>query len=101
MKPNLGFGIAVVVFSILSFCSSAVSDVWNHRDVTLKNERGELITTGQNNGDPYSPRKTCGGCHPYSTISSGFHFQQGFTEMSDDYNPWQSWILSPGMFGKW
>ena len=101
MKPKLVCGVAAAVFSLLFFSSFVAADVLNHRDVTLKNERGELIAPDQNGGDPYSPRKTCGGCHPYSTIASGFHFQQGFREMSDNYNPRQPWILSPGMFGKW
>lgn len=101
MKPKLVLGVAAAVFSLVFFSFSVASDVWNHRDIKLKNELGELITPDRNSGDPYSPRRTCGGCHPYSTITSGFHFQQGFDAMSDDYNPWEPWILSPGMFGKW
>lgn len=101
MKPKLVCEVAAAVFFFVCVFSSAGADVWTHRDVNLKNERGELIGPDRNGGDPYSPRRTCGGCHPYSTITSGFHFQQGFDEMSDTYNPWEPWILSPGMFGKW
>ncbi len=101
MKPKLVCGVAAVFLSIVFFCSVTGAAVWNHRDVKLKNERGEQIAPDRNGGDPYSPRRTCGGCHPYSTITSGFHFQQGFDAMSDTYNPWEPWILSPGMFGKW
>ncbi len=101
MKPKLVSVVAAAVFSIVFIYSSVSAKTEIHRDVKLKNERGEQITQDRNQGDPYSPRRTCGGCHPYSTISSGFHFQQGFMEMSDTYNPRQPWLLSPGMYGKW
>lgn len=74
---------------------------WSHQDVWLKNEQGDRITAAQNRTDPYSPRKTCGGCHNYRTITSGYHFQQGFDEMRDGYDKKRAWVLSPGMFGKW
>jgi hypothetical protein len=72
-----------------------------HADIQLKNELGETITPARNRTDPYSPRTTCGGCHGYAAITSGYHFQQGFDAMSDRYNSKQPWILSPGMYGKW
>lgn len=50
---------------------------------------------------PYSPKETCGLCHPYDTITSAYHFQQGFDKVSDDYNPDKPWVKSPGMYGKW
>ena len=49
-----------------------------HQDVWLRNELGEHITASLNSSDPYSPKKTCGGCHSYSSITLGGHFQQGF-----------------------
>jgi hypothetical protein len=73
----------------------------SHRDVWLKNEQGDRIIPRENGADPYSPRKTCGGCHNYELITSGYHFQQGFDQMSDGYDEKRPWILSPGMFGKW
>ncbi|OPY88181.1 MAG: hypothetical protein A4E73_03442 [Syntrophaceae bacterium PtaU1.Bin231] len=73
---------------------------WRHRDIWLKNELGERISPAQNAADAYSPRKTCGTCHGYATITSGYHFQQGFDEMRDDYDPRRPWVLSPGRFGK-
>ncbi|MDD5168078.1 MAG: multiheme c-type cytochrome [Syntrophales bacterium] len=87
-----------IILLILIF-SPTVS--WSHQDIWLKNEQGERITHAQNSVDPYSPRRTCGGCHNYSVITSGYHFQQGFDEMSDRYDSRRPWILSPGMFGKW
>ncbi len=92
---------AVFLFLLLCPQGRASSAVKVHRDVWMKNEFGERITPKDNFEDPYSPRNTCGSCHPYSTITSGFHFQQGFDEMSDTYDPRKPWILSPGVYGKW
>jgi len=72
-----------------------------HRDVWLKNEQGDRINPERNSADPYSPRKTCGGCHNYSMITAGYHFQQGFDRMSDRFDARRPWHLSPGMFGRW
>ncbi len=74
---------------------------WSHQDVWLRNEQGDRITATLNSVDPYSPKKTCGACHSYSTITSGYHFQQGFDVMKDGYDAGKPWILSPGMFGAW
>lgn len=72
-----------------------------HRPIWLFNEQGDRITPTQNAVDPYSPRKTCGACHDYGTITRGYHFQQGFDEMKTGYDPGRHWILSPGMFGNY
>jgi len=72
-----------------------------HPDIWLKNEQGARIIPGRNSADPYSPRRSCGGCHGYMTITSGYHFQQGFDRISDRYDPRRPWILSPGMYGNW
>lgn len=79
----------------------APGGIFAHQDIWLKNEVGDRITPTQNHADPYSPRKTCGGCHSYMTITSGYHFQQGFDEVKDRYDERKPWNLSPGMFGKW
>ena len=50
---------------------------------------------------PYSPRNTCGTCHDYDEITSAYHFQQGFDEASDTFNPAKPFVKSPGMYGKW
>ncbi|MCX5844133.1 MAG: hypothetical protein NT022_10380 [Deltaproteobacteria bacterium] len=71
-----------------------------HRDIWLKNELGERINPSQNSSDPYSTRRTCGTCHGYSTITSGYHFQQGFDELREGFDTRRPWILSPGLFGK-
>jgi hypothetical protein len=73
---------------------------WKHEDIWLKNEYGQRITPTRNNADAYSPHRTCGTCHGYLTVTSGTHFQQGFDEMRDGYDPKRPWVLSPGNFGK-
>jgi len=86
----------VAVLCLLAPVSAAA-----HSDVWLRNEQGDRITATLNSVDPYSPKKTCGACHPYATITSGYHFQQGFDVMKDGYDAQKPWILSPGMFGGW
>jgi hypothetical protein len=96
------FSIGMVCLGLLlAGAPGGPAQAGTHADVPLKNEIGETITPARNRTDPYSTRQTCGGCHGYATITSGYHFQQGFDEMSDRYNSRQPWILSPGMYGKW
>lgn len=68
----------------------------------LKDDQGRIINplTGQNADQPYSPRQTCGECHPYETITRGFHFQQGWDRIRDDFSRKKPWVLSDGMLGK-
>lgn len=68
----------------------------------LKTEDGKIINplTGENADQPYSPRQTCGACHNYEEITKGFHFQQGWDKIRDNFNPDKPWVLSDGMVGK-
>ncbi len=86
---------------VAAMCLLAPLSAIAHQDVWLKNEQGDRITSTLNSLDPYSPKKTCGACHSYSTITSGYHFQQGFDVMRDGYDKAKPWFLSPGMFGSW
>lgn len=73
--------------------------------VTLRDRLGNPIPVGSTT--PYSPERTCGGCHDYATVTQGYHFQQGYGRsntdryVSDDFNPSKPWLLSDGMYGKW
>jgi hypothetical protein len=93
--------VSILLYFTISGASIGLADIKIHDDVWLKNELGETISPTRNRTDAYSPRKTCGGCHGYTTITSGYHFQQGFDEMSDRYSRKKPWVLSPGMYGKW
>ena len=91
--------VLICIFSVGLFLTQAFA--WTHGDVPLKNELGEPIRPDRNPTEPYSPRQTCGGCHGYAIITSGYHFQQGFDQMSDRFDAKKPWVLSPGMYGKW
>lgn len=68
----------------------------------LKTEDGKIINplTGENADQPYSPRQTCGACHDYEAITKGYHFQQGWDRIRDDFSKEKPWVLSDGMMGK-
>ncbi len=72
--------------------------------IVLRDGAGNAIAPGST--VPYSPEKTCGGCHDVSVITRGYHFQQGRTDatnqlvVSDTFNPAKPWLLSTGMYGK-
>jgi len=70
----------------------------------LRAEDGSVINpvTGQNADKPISTRQTCGaeGCHDYTAITKGYHFQQGWDVIRDDFSKDKPWVLSPGMMGK-
>jgi hypothetical protein len=68
----------------------------------LKTEDGKIINplTGENADQPYSTRQTCGACHDYDKITKGYHFQQGWDRIKDDFNKTKPWVLSDGMMGK-
>lgn len=71
-----------------------------HAPVELVDEHGNSI--GPTSNRPYSPRQTCGACHDYEAISSGYHFQMGAEKISDHFGKGtgRPWILSDGMSGK-
>ncbi|MBN1614026.1 MAG: hypothetical protein JW950_06125 [Deltaproteobacteria bacterium] len=93
--------VLVILGAVLPYWSQSTDASRGHPDVWLKNEQGNRIAPGRNSVDPYSPRRSCGGCHGYMTITSGYHFQQGFDRISDRYDLRRPWILSPGMYGNW
>jgi hypothetical protein len=68
----------------------------------LKTDDGKIINplTGENADQPYSTRQTCGACHNYDQITKGYHFQQGWNRIKDDFNQKKPWVLSDGMMGK-
>jgi hypothetical protein len=73
--------------------------------IVLRDRQGNPIPVGSTT--PYSPERTCGGCHDTAVITQGYHFQQGkglsnsSIYVADDFNPSKPWLLSDGMYGKW
>jgi hypothetical protein len=70
--------------------------------IYLRDADGQIINplTGENAGQPFSTRQTCGACHDYERITSGYHFQQGWDRVRDDFKRDMPWVLSDGMMGK-
>lgn len=91
----------LLAVGLILFLQAAVAVAAPHQDVWLKNELGDPITRQENRFDPYSPKQTCGICHGYATITQGYHFQQGFDELSDRFDARRPWVLSPGRYGRW
>jgi len=54
-----------------------------HR-IQLFDEKGQLVNAKSK--VPYSPKKTCGKCHDYERISTGWHFQAGLHETPEPNN---------------
>ena len=92
-----------LLFSFLNPTSTVSQDSF-HKKIILKGSDGNLLTSESK--APYSPRKTCGGCHDYDQITNGYHFQQGRTDgagkiaIRDTFDPKYPWNLSSGMYGR-
>ncbi len=92
-----------LIFTLL-YPVSISSQGSSHEKITLKGFDGSPITIESK--IPYSPKRTCGGCHDYNRITNGYHFQQGRTDgtgkiaISDIYDLKYPWNLSSGMYGK-
>lgn len=110
--------MALVILFGMSMLFAAVSHAAGRTShsggpVVLKGYGGDSLLAGTT--EPYSPALTCTdrnpdyatGCHSYTKVTNGYHFQQGRTNasgtivVSDTFNPVKPWILSAGMFGKW
>lgn len=68
----------------------------------LKDQDGNIIDPVHaiNSKVPYSPKKTCGQCHDYERITSGYHFQQGADEkLSPRLAALYPWMRTPGQYG--
>ena len=62
-----------------------------HR-ITLYDASGEAISPDDDPVPPYSPKGTCGKCHPYPQISQGWHFSAGDPKAKAG-RPGEPWIL--------
>ncbi|MCE5263726.1 MAG: cytochrome c3 family protein [Deltaproteobacteria bacterium] len=98
---SLAYLTGGLLFSVILFPAPGLSADRGHQDIWLRNELGERITAADNRTDPYSPKRSCGTCHGYTTITQGYHFQMGFDEAGDRYDKKRPWILSSGMYGGW
>jgi len=102
-KRTIRWVSVLFIVVILLAISSAVSA--QHTPIFLLDKDGEEINPmlGENDDKPLSTAMTCGSCHDYDEITSGYHFQMGWDVVDDDFGvkegkPWQ---ISDGMMGKW
>ncbi len=97
--------VSVTLSLSLFYPPSNFSKESSHEKIVVKGYDGSPLTLESKM--PYSPRKTCGGCHNYGQITNGYHFQQGRTDgtgkivMGDTFDPKYPWSLSLGMYGKY
>ncbi len=61
-----------------------------HR-IALYDSAGEVISPDDDAPAPYSPKATCGKCHPYDTIRKGWHFNAGAKGAADG-RPGEPWV---------
>ena len=104
LKRLGALGVLVVMTAGLGLVAPSLLQAKNRACVPfpLKTEDGKIINplTGDNADQPYSTRQTCGACHDYDKITKGYHFQQGWDRIKDDFNKKKPWMLSDGMMGK-
>jgi len=97
-------GILILIAFHLTHPPSIPSQISSHEKIILKGFDGNPLSIDSK--IPYSPKRTCGGCHDYDRITRGYHFQQGRTDgtrkmvISDTFDQKYNWNLSPGMYGK-
>jgi hypothetical protein len=98
------FAILMILPFPLLYPTAIYSQGSSHEKIILKGFDGSPLAIDSR--IPYSPKKTCGGCHDYERITNGYHFQQGRTNgdrkivISDTFDQKYPWNLSSGMYGK-
>lgn len=97
--------ILIVGFTFLLSAESFSQAIARCPHFFLRDEGGNIINPlkGMNSDKPFSPKQTCGACHDYEKITEGYHFQQGWDRIRDDFGveSGKPWVLSDGMMGKW
>jgi len=103
LKPRLVNLLSLFVVVLLGALAPAVTA--QHPPITLMDKNGDIINPieGENSDQPFSIEQTCGMCHDYEEITSGYHFQMGWDVIDDDFGAEknQPWNLSDGLMGKW
>ena len=99
---GLGISFLVIIVGIIAIPSLPWAKTRTCPPFYLRNDAGEIINplTDQNADQPYSTRQTCNTCHDYDKITKGYHFQQGWDRIRDDFSKEKPWMLSDGMMGK-
>lgn len=94
-----GWGSMAVCLLLTVVCRAAApvhtgsQATYVHR-IQLFDEKGQLINTKSK--APYSTKKTCGKCHDYEKISTGWHFQAGLHEAASPNDASAEWLARLG-----
>lgn len=96
------FGAVILAALLLAVATASEARIRTCGPFFLKDRNGQIINpmTGGNADRPFSTRQTCGSCHDYDRITRGYHFQQGWDRIRDDFSEERPWVLSDGMMGK-
>ncbi len=103
MNRNIFWGCAVLVAGLA--CLSVIQPCFAANEALINKERdgsmtpavhkiplldwdGEKINKGDNFVMPFSTRLTCGECHNYEKIASGWHFNASEEEAGRPSEPW-------------
>jgi hypothetical protein len=65
-----------------------------HR-LALKDAYGDTITPGDSGAQPLSTRQTCGQCHDYDAIASGWHFNMSSTNAAPGRPAQPCFLIDP------
>lgn len=98
---NLGWCTVLLA----GLCLMAPAVLAQHPPITLIDKDGDEINPIEDKtvSQPFSIEQTCGMCHDYEEITSGYHFQMGWNVIDDDFgdDSNQPWDISDGLMGKW
>ena len=108
-KPLLLSYPPFILALLLAFCLALPGVLWaadkhpfdkvvDHPEIAIFDEQGENVL---DSGKPYSPKKTCGTCHDYDSITHAYHFEVGRDEANDEFGALRGMdqLTSPGYFG--
>ncbi len=93
-----------IIFLLVLILFAATDLYAQHPDITLLDKDMNIINPISDSVTvPFSTRQTCGMCHDYDKITSGYHFQAGWEHISDTFgvSEGKPWILSDGFLGGW
>lgn len=87
----LGFVLLLsALCSVAGELSTGSLGPYVHR-ISLYDEDGAVISPDDIAINPWSPRRTCGKCHDYDAISSGWHFN-AIVEGTESGRPGEPWL---------
>lgn len=97
-------GRALLILSVMACLLAGSAAFAKHPPIFLYDKNGDEINPIDGEAtQPFSTEFTCGLCHDYEAITSAYHFQMGWDNISDDYDVenGRPWSLSDGLMGRW